>query len=582
MGWIDRLFRDPLLAIQHEPGEDAATAHAIRLIDDGNVIEDEGRLGEALERYENAIRIAPKLARAYLNRGNILLKMGQLALAHESYESALMFDPGYAAVHFNMGNAHAGANQPMAALRSYDKALAINPSFVECELARANVLDDLGQFDAALESCRRVLELKPDFFEAHSNLLFSHNYRGSYRADWMLADARHYGDLVARHARAASSWRNSRDPDRCLRIGLVSGDLRNHPVGFFVEGILDVLARNASERLALYAYPTLPVSDAVSARIQSHCCAWYPTAGISDSAMAKKIVDDGIDILLDLSGHTAGNRLGLFAWKPAPVQATWLGYWATTGLSEMDYLIADPVTLPASEEKFFTEKIWRLPETRLCFTAPNEDIAPGPLPALDNGYVTFGCFNNLSKMNDDVVQVWGKVLRAMPTSRLMLKAKQLNEESVRRDVEQRFARHGVGADRLLLHGPSSRADYLAAYRRIDIALDPFPFPGGTTSAEALWMGVPVMTLNGEHFLSRQGVGILTNAGLSAWIADNSDDYVTRTLSHASDPAALAILRNGLRRQVLASPLFDAPRFARHFEEALRAMWRRWCQQNCAT
>jgi len=561
--------------------DEAATARATRLIDEGNAMEDQGRLGEALEHYENAIGIAPKLVRAHLNRGNVLMQMGQMALAHKSYETALIIDPGYAAAHFNMGNAYLRSNQPTAALRCYDKAMAIDAAFVECELARANVLDDLGQFDAALDGCRRVLERRPDFFEAHSNLLFSHNYRGSYRAEWMLADARRFGAVAARHARIARSWGNSRDPDRCLRVGLVSGDLRSHPVGYFVEGILDALARNASGRLALHAYSTTTDSDAVSTRIRSHCRAWTSIAGVPDSVAAGKVVEDGIDILLDLSGHTAGNRLGLFAWKPAPVQATWLGYWATTGLAEMDYLIADPVTLPPSEEKYFTERIWRLPETRLCFTAPNESIDPGPLAALANGYVTFGCCNNLSKMNDDVVLVWGRILRAMPTSRLLLKAKQLNEESVRQDVEQRFSRQGIGADRLMLEGPSSRADYLTAYRRIDIALDPFPFPGGTTSAEALWMGVPVQTLNGEHFLSRQGAGILTNAGLPDWIADNTADYVTRTVAHASDTDALAALRNVLRQQVMASPLFDAQRFANHFEAALRAMWRQWCGQDSA-
>jgi protein O-GlcNAc transferase len=581
MGLIDRLFRRAVLARKREAKPVIATARAVASIDAGNIIEDEGRLEQAMVHYDNAIRIDPSLARAHLNRGNVLLKMGRMGPALECYENALRLDPSYAAAPYNIGNAHLHADEPMAALAAYDRALAINPEFVDCQLARANVLDDLGRFDAALQGYLRVLELRPDYFEARSNLLFSHNYRADYPAELMLADARGFGALAARHARPARTWCNTRDPDRCLRIGLMSGDLRNHPVGYFVEGILAALARTAAGRLALYAYPALHVADDVSERIRALCHAWYPTAGISDSAVVDKVMADEIDILLDLSGHTAGNRLGLFAWKPAPVQATWLGYWATTGLAEMDYLIADPCTLPVSEEKYFTEKIWRLPETRLCFTPPSEDVPPSRLPALDNGHVTFGCFNNLSKMNDAVVKVWGRILRDMPTSRLILKSRQLNEAPVRKEVEQRFSREGIAADRLTFLGPSSRADYLAAYRRIDIALDPFPFPGGTTSAEALWMGVPVLTLIGEHFLSRQGMGILTNAGLSAWIADSMDDYVTRAVSHASDLGALAALRDGLRQQVLASPLFDARRFAHHFEGALRAMWHRWCAQDGA-
>jgi len=559
-----------------------STARARALIQAGNLVEDEGRLATALEQYENAIRIAPAFAQAHLNRGNVLFKMGQMASALAAYETVLTIDPKHAGAHYNIGNAHLRANLPMAALGAYDKALAIDSELVDAHLARANVLDDLGRFDASLLAYRRVLELRPDYLEAHSNMLFSHAYRIDFPPERMLADARRFGALAARDALRATDWSNDRDPDRHLRIGLISGDLRNHPVGYFVEGILAALRRNASSTLTLYAYPTLfHGPDAVSERIKANCHAWYPTAGFPDAQVVDKIVGDKIDILLDLSGHTVGNRLALFAWKPAPVQATWLGYWATTGLVEIDYLIADPRTLTAAQENCFTEQIWRLPETRLCFTAPSDDVLPGPLPALDNGFVTFGCFNTLSKMNDDVVEVWGRILRALPTSRLFLKASQLNDPDVREEVEQRFSRHGVTPRRLMLHGPTSRADYLAAYRKVDIALDPFPFPGGTTSAEALWMGVPVLTLSGQRFHSRQGLGILTNAGLNEWIADSADDYVARAVSRATDLEDLAALRSGLRHRVLASPLFDASRFASHFEAALRAMWQRWCRQRGA-
>jgi predicted O-linked N-acetylglucosamine transferase (SPINDLY family) len=244
----------------------------------------------------------------------------------------------------------------------------------------------------------------------------------------------------------------------------------------------------------------------------------------------------------------------------------------------MDYLIADPWTLPVAEEANFTETIWRLPETRLCFTPPDIDIDVSPLPALVNEAITFGCFNNLSKMSDAVVALWTRVLHAVPRSRLLLKAKQLSETSVQQSVLERFASHGIGADRLLLDGPSPRLDYFSAYHRVDIALDPFPYTGGATTAEALWMGVPVLTLTGEHFLARQGVGLLANASLPEWIAADADDYVTRAAFYAADLQRLAALRTGLRQQVMASPLFNAPRFARHFEAALRSMWAQWCHQ----
>lgn len=422
-----------------------------------------------------------------------------------------------------------------------------------------------------------MLAINPDSLEAHGNLLFIHNYQSDQPAGKLLAEARRFGDLVARKARPYSDWSNTRDPDKCLRVGLVSGDLRNHPVGYFIESVLAALASQAAGRLELIAYSNHFHGDALTARIKAHCHGWRSAVGISDEILARRIRDDGIDILIDLSGHTAHNRLSLFAWKPAPVQASWLGYFATTGVAAIDYLIADHWTLPESDEAHFTEKIWRLPETRLCFTPPDVDIDTAPLPALDSGFVTFGCFNNLTKLNDQVVALWSRVLNAVPNSRLYLKARQLEEASVRESIVNRFAVHGIAVGRLTLEGSDTRAAYLAAYHRVDITLDPFPFPGGTTSAESLWMGVPVLTLTGDRFISRQGVGLLMNAGLPEWVAADADDYVARAVQHAGDLQRLASLRTGLRQQVLTSPLFDAARFAIHFEAALRGMWLGWCK-----
>lgn len=286
------------------------------------------------------------------------------------------------------------------------------------------------------------------------------------------------------------------------------------------------------------------------------------------------IHDDGVRVLLDLSGHTARNRLPVFAWKPAPVQASWLGYFATTGVNEIDYLIADPWTVPQIDEVHFTERVWRMPETRMCFTAPRENVAISPLSALSGGIITFGCFNTLTKMSDDVVALWARVLAAVPHSRLILKAIELADNSVLQHTLERFAARGLGGQRLISEGPTPRADYLAAYRRVDIALDPFPFTGATTSVGALWMGVPVLTLAGKRLVSCQGVGVMMTAGLPDWIAADRDDYVARAVTHSANLQRLAVLRENLREQVLSSPLFDASRFARHLEHALWAMWRR--------
>ncbi len=422
----------------------------------------------------------------------------------------------------------------------------------------------------------------PDNTNAHTALLFLHNYLNDQSATELLAEAQRYGELVQRicpHTNTA--WSNDPNPERCLRIGFVSGDLRRHPVGFFLEGVLAALASIASGRLKLFAYSNFCRNDEITQRLKACCQGWHSVAGISDKVVSEKIREDGIDILIDLSGHTMYNRLPLFAWKPSPVQVTWLGYFATTGVAQIDYLVADPWTLPESEEKNFTERIVRLPETRLCFTVPDEAVAVSPLPALTNGHVTFGCFNTLTKMNDSVVALWSQVLQAVPDSVLLLMSHQINEPLVKERTIARFQAHGIDAKRLILRGVVPRAEYLKTYNEVDIALDPFPYCGGTTSVEALWMGVPVLTLAGEHFLSRQGVGLLMNAGLPEWVAVDHGDYVARAVSHAGDLQTLASLREGMRNQVLASPIFDAPRFANHFAAALRSIWRDWCKRQAA-
>jgi predicted O-linked N-acetylglucosamine transferase (SPINDLY family) len=294
---------------------------------------------------------------------------------------------------------------------------------------------------------------------------------------------------------------------------------------------------------------------------------------LNDEAVARLIHADGIHILLDLSGHTAKNRLPVFAWKPAPVQCTWLGFPTTTGVAAMDYILGDPIAIPPEDEGHFSEQVWRLPEIYLCLSAPVDSPNVGSLPALKNDRVTFASFNNLAKINDQVVACWARILNAVPKSRLLLKAKQLKDSTVLDTTWKRFAAHGIADHQLILEGTTPlRNDHLGTYQRVDIALDPFPYPGVTTSAEALWMGVPVLTLQGDRFLSRTAASIAHNTGMSDWIATREADYVDKAIRLSGDLPKLAALRAGLREQVSTSPLFDAPRFARHFEDALWGMW----------
>jgi protein O-GlcNAc transferase len=544
----------------------------------GNVLQALGQIDAAAASYGRALEIKPDFAEAHSNYGTLFQLLDKLGLAEQSYRRALEINPDLAIAHNNLGIVLSLGRRFDDSIASYERAIAVAPTYAEAYANLGGVLKDVGRLDQALASLRRALELDANCALAHNNLLFIHNYVAGQPAPLLLADARRFGEMASRLARPYTQWPNASDPERRLRVGFVSGDLCDHPVGYFLVNVLAALSSQASERLELFAYPTRACDDGTSQRLRASFKGWHSAVWLSDEALAQRIRDDGIDILIDLSGHTAHNRLTVFAWKAAPVQVSWLGYFATTGVAAIDYFIADHWTLPPEQEAHFSERIWRLPETRLCFTPPIAEIAVGALPALTNGYVTFGSFNNLSKVNDAVVALWAQVLNAVPGSRLFLKCHQLGEASERQSTCVRFAAHGIHPGRLLFEDYVPREDYLAAYQRVDFALDPFPFPGGTTTVEALWMGVPVLTLAGERFLSRQGVGLLMNAGLPEWVATDPADYVARAVSHAGDLQRLASLRSGLRQQVLDSPIFDAPRFAMHFETALRGMWRSWCAE----
>lgn len=608
----DGLTTDSLAAVQRAVAVSPTNLEALNTL--GNIYQDLGRLEEAEASFRKSLQIKPNFVEAHSNLGNILKAMGRFEDAEACYRRALEIKPNFADGHYNLGTTLKVMGRMAEAERCFRRAIELNPKDIEAHNNLGNVLDAMGRFDEAAASFTSALQVNPNFADAHynlgnilrnmgrlreadasyqralqitpgfvaarSNMLLTHCYMADRSAASLLDESQRFGDLVVRYARPFSNWNNLPDPAKCLRVGIVSGDLRNHPVGYFIESVLSALASNFAGRVQLIVYPSYLQPDEVTARIKACCDEWHPAIGLSDESLARRIREDGIDVLIDLSGHTAHNRLPMFAWKPAPVQVSWLGYFATTGVAAVDYFVADPWTVPESEEAFFTEKIWRLPETRLCFTEPDEKIDVSPPPSLSNGYVTFGCFNNMTKVGDAVVEVWSRVLKAVPGSRLFLKTKQLGDVLTRQRICELFSDRGIERDRLVLEGNSPRTEYFSAYHRIDIALDPFPFPGGTTSVEGLWMGVPVLTLAGQSLLSRQGVSILMNVGLPAWIANDTDDYVSKAVAHANDLPRLADLRAGLREQILASPLFDARRFSVHFESALRGMWTKWCSSRC--
>ena len=481
LGRLNESIQNHNKAIQLKP--DYVEAYNNR----GNALKDLWQLEEAIQNYDKAIQLKPDLAEAYCNRGITLKQLGRLEEAMQSYDRAIQFKPDYAEAYSNRGNALQVLGRLNESIQNHNKAIQLKPDFPRAHSNRGVTLKDLGLLEEAMQSYDKAIQLKPDYAEAYSNLLMSLNYIPNHNAIDHIAMARKFGELVTEKAKPHSPDYQCLPTPEKLRVGLVSSDLRNHPIGYFLESVLSSMDPS---KIELIAYPTTPVVDDLTERIKPSFSMWKPIYDQTDEAAANMIYADGVHILLDLSGHTAGNRLSMFGYKPSPVQVSWLGYFATTGLNEMDYLIGDPYVTPPEDDDQFTERVWRLPETRWCFTPPDVDIEVSVPPAVNHGYVTFGCFNNITKVNDKVVALWTKVLEAVPNSRLLLKAKQFRDQITRESIIQRFAAHGIDSKRISLEEQEDRQKYFAAYNKIDITLDPFPFTGERQVLKVYGWGFP--------------------------------------------------------------------------------------------
>ncbi len=501
--------------------------------------------------------------------GNLLFAQREFAAAARLFYDVLDDHPAAPDVHNNLGNALSKLGQTAAAVAHYRRAISLAPAMAEAHNNLACALFLFGQLGPAIAHYKQAIGLDPVRPDAYANLVLALHYVPGVSNALIHETTRRWADLIAQRPMSAAWRAGAERRNQRLRIGYVSGDFRSHPVAFFVE---NVIASHDREAVEVYCYSNAGVSDGTTARIAGSADHWRDIAGLGDDDAARRVVDDAIDILIDLSGHTAGNRLTMFARKPAPIQCTWLGYVGTTGLSEIDYIIADRYVIPPGEEHHYSEQPYRLPHSYLCFTPPEHEIGVGTLPSLRNGSPTFGCFNNLLKINGTVVELWSALLAAVPNSRLYLKTAQLDDEAVRANIAGAFAAGGIGAERLRLAGASPRHELLAAYNDVDIALDPFPFGGGTTTLEALWMGVPVVTLRGTGFVGRVGESVLTTLGLGGLVAASPEDYLTLARDLAADEPRLAALRAGLRQRLVDSPLCDAKTFVGDLETAYRAMW----------
>ena len=538
-----------------------------------NVLKNLGQLDNAAVSYRRALVLNPDFADAHYGLGNILQRLGQLDGARASYQRALELKPDFAEACGNLGNVLRTLGQFDEAASSYRRVLRINPNDAKALCNLGVVLQDLGQLDGAAASYRQALEIQPVCSEAYFGLLFCLSHNQAITSDALYAEHCRFGEQF--EAPLRSSWplhRNARDPNRCVQVGFVSGDLREHPVTYFFEPILAHLRQYDS--LSLHAYDNHGDEDAATQRLRGLIKRWHPIADLSDATLAETIAADGIDILIDLSGHTGKNRLLTFARKPAPVQASWIGYPGTTGLAAMDYYICDKFFLPRSDfDSQFTEKLVYLPANAPFLPDPKAP-AVGALPALTKGHLTFGSFNRLSKLSLSSIALWSRLLRALPDASIVLGGMPQDDSS--NTLITWFAQEGIVRDRLSFHKRCDTATYLALHHQVDMCLDTFPYSGGTTTNHALWMGVPTLTLAGHTPPGRQGAAMLGQVGLEAFVAKDADDFLAKGLHWASDLAALAAVRSGLRQRIEQSQARRPEVIAAGFERALRTMWQRWC------
>ena len=523
---------------------------------------------EAEADLNHALHLNPQSVEALIALGGLLSLDGRFEEAENRIRKAISLKPESADGHEALGRNFFAQGFFADAEYSLRRAITLEPNLASAHNILGVVLSEMGKNSEAIKSFLKAVEIDPTYHQAHSNALFGLNYARNFSMAAYLEEAKKFGEATTQRAQPKfTSWRtrNTTDP---IRIGFVSGDLRDHAVGYFIEGLVKNLDK---KRFELFAFPTETRFDDVTERIKPLFQNWLPLFGKSDNEAAKRIHSEGIDVLLDLSGHSALNRLPVFSLKPAPIQATWLGFFASTGLPEINYFIGDPQLSPSTARGEFVEEIWNLPETWFCFSPPERSVDIRPAPVQSNGFITFANFSNLSKVNDDVLDTWSEVIKSVPNAKLFLKSKQLGVPAVAKNLEKKFQERGVKSDRLILEGPSDRGDYFQAYNKVDVILDTFPYPGGTTSCEAVWMGVPVLTLRGDRFLSRLGFSINSNVALLDWVAEDIEDYVATAVMHASNQRQLINLRLNLRDRVLNSPLFDQVRFARHFEQMITAM-----------
>lgn len=529
---------------------------------------------EAEHFYRLAIELQPQYAEALSNLGVLLRDKGNFSEAEGFCRKATVLQPGIAELWVNLGSVFVRKWQLQDANECYRHALKLEPDNALSLAAYGNALREQGDIDGAIDMLVRS-KAREQFNSAYWDcLLFTLNYNLSTSRAKALEYSLAYDESLQLRLKELGvspkkDFKSITAKDR-LKIGFVSPDFCVHSCAYFLLPLFENLNH---DRFEIYCYSNVEKADKITERFQDLADHWHNAVGQTDQELASKIKNDGIDILVDLAGHTKGNRLPMFGMKPAPVQVTWLGYPNTTGLRTMDYRLIDSVSDPIDSDAYHTEKLLRLPHGFLCFQplTPMPDVVS--LPALEKDYVTFGCMNNFSKVTNEVLDLWAQLLQEVPDSRLLLKAKQLSDKDIQARVISHFQEQGIETTRITLHGHlPSRDDHFDQYHHIDIGLDPFPYNGTTTTCEALWMGVPVICLNGDRHAGRVGVSLLTHAGLSQFIAADKDHYLAIANELAHDLDKLAQLRGSLRPTLQASDLCNPKQFTGDMEDTFQAMW----------
>lgn len=551
-----------------------------------------------------AIEVFPNDAAFHSNLGNALMNLGRIEEAQAAYERALVLKPDFADALNNLSNLYGVLGRKRERIECLRRAIAAQPLDPKCHCNLSDALAIIGEFDEAVRSARRCVELAPNLAAGWGNLanyltgvgqpeeavacyerslqlegnpnaagarLYTMHYRTDVDAEQLLREHRRWDEVYCAYWKTLRRpHANLRDPAKRLRIGYLSSDLREHPVGRFM---LPLLANHDKERFDIYCYSSSVDEDELNLRLRQHATVWRPLRGIPKEGVVNLIREDGIDILVDLALMTQPEQLQVFAAKPAPVQVTYLAYCSTSGLDAMDYRLTDRYMDPPGRPLPYAEKSVYLDTTYWCYEPRKNMPEVGPLPLAKNGYVSFGCLNNPAKLSKSILNAWCELLRAIPDAHLLLHAYAGMQQD---HLREWFGEAGIAAERIEYVARQTADQYFAAYNRFDIALDPFPYGGGTTSCDALWMGVPVVSLAGRTAVGRGGLSILSNVGLAELVGHSLQEYVRKARDLASDAPRLAELRSSLRDRMRASPLMDAPSFARDVEAAYRRMWQERC------